>query len=211
MMKFILALLFQGVMPMYLGFGANPTAGAFKSLAGTEATTAGQLGSTAATEGAQLNPFFTQEMNAKHSLDPNQQNELLTNALAGAGGAFGGAEGLMNANAARTGNATTLTKSLDEMARDKAKSATGASEGIAGQDIMGAKQLNQQGAAGLQGLYGVNLKGSQEAMGLQNEALKNEEAAIGPGWLQKGIGDISELGNAAGSAMTGAAKMGAHF
>ena len=76
---------------------------------------------------------------------------------------------------------------------------------------MGAKQLNQQGAAGLQGLYGVNLKGSQEAMGLQNEALKNEESAIGPGWLQKGIGDISELSKGAGSVMSGAGAMGAQF
>ena len=142
MMKMILALLFQGVMPsVYLVSRSKFYSGAVKSKAGTDATTAGQLGSNAATEGAQLNPFFTQEMNAQHSLDPNQQNELLTTAEAGAGGAFGGAEGLMNANAARTGNATTLTKSLDEMARDKAKSAAGASEGIAGQDIMGAKAI----------------------------------------------------------------------
>ncbi len=212
MMKMILALLFQGVMPSISIFGGSGQfAGQAKANEAAANAAAGQLGSNASTEGAQLNPFFTQEMNAKHSLDPNQQNELLTNAEAGAGGAFGGAEGLMNANAARTGNATTLTKSLDEMAREKAKSAAGASEGIAGQDIMGAKQLNQQGAAGLQGLYGVNLKGSQEAMGLQNEALKNEEAAIGPGWLQKGIGDISELGKAAGSAMSGAGAMGAQF
>ena len=142
MMKFILALLFQGVMPSISIFGGSGQfAGTAKANEGQAQGVAGQLGSNASTEGAQLNPFFTQEMNAKHSLDPNQQNELLTNAEAGAGGAFGGAEGLMNANAARTGNATTLTKSLDEMARDKAKSAAGASEGIAAQDIMGAKQL----------------------------------------------------------------------
>ena len=199
MMKMILALLLQGVMPSYMGLGANPTAGAFKSLAGTEATTAGQLGSNASTEGAQLNPFFTQEMNAKHSLDPNQQNELLTTAEAGAGGAFGGAEGMINANAARTGNATTLTKSLDEMAREKAKSAAGASEGIAAQDITGAKALNQQGAAGLQGLYGTNVSGQLGAMKQADEDVSTEMAAQAPS-LMSDINQVGQLGgNIAGA------------
>lgn len=192
---------------MYVGFGANPTAKDFKNLASTAGNVGSQLGGQATTEGAFLNPALTQEAQAKHSLDPNQQDELLTAAEAGSGGAFGGAEGVMNADAARTGNATTLNKDLEQMARDRAKSAAGASEGIAAQDITGAKQLNQQGMAGLQGLYGTNLNGQKDAMGLQNSALKNEEEAIGPGWLQKGIGDAVELGKAAGGIMTGTAGL----
>ena len=205
MMKMILALLFQGVMPMFLGFGANPALQQFKSEQGVADAAASRMGSAAATQGAQLNNLFTQEINAKHSLDPNQQNELLTNALSGAGGAFGGAEGLMNANAARTGNATTLTKSLDEMARDKAKSAAGASEGIAGQDIMGAKQLNQQGAQGLQGLYGTNTQGQLEAMKNAQADIQGEMAA-NPGWLKSTLGTVADLSNAAGNFMTGLGK-----
>jgi hypothetical protein len=197
MMKMILALLFQSVIPMYLGLGASPTSGAFKTLANADSTAAGQFGGQAGAEGAQLNPFFSQEMRAQHGFTPGQTNELLTSAEGGAGGAFGGAEGVMDANAARTGNATTLTKSLDEMARDKAKVAAGASEGIAAQDVTGAKMLNQEGAAGMQGLYGTNVKGQLDAMGQQNQALKDETAAIGPGFLQKTIGDISELAKGA--------------
>jgi hypothetical protein len=55
-------------------------------------------------------------------------------------------------------------KTLDEMARDRAKAAAGASEGIAASDVMGAKQMNQQGAAGMQGLYSTNTAGQLNAM-----------------------------------------------
>ena len=194
MMKFILALLFQGVMPSISIFGGSGGfAGTAKANEGQAQGVAGQLGSKASTEGAQLNNLFTQEMNAKHSLDPNQQNELLTSNEAGAGGAFGGAEGMINANAARTGNATTLTKSLDEMAREKAKSAAGASEGIAAQDITGAKALNQQGAAGLQGLYGTNVSGQLGAMKQANADVGTEMQAQGPS-LMSDIGQVANIG-----------------
>jgi hypothetical protein len=98
----------------------------------------------------------------------------------------------MNANAARTGNATTLTKSLDEMARDRAKSAAGASEGIAGQDVMAAKQLNQQGAAGMQGLYGTNVSGQLGAMKQQNESIKEAAATEAPS-LMSDLQSINSL------------------
>ena len=199
-LKFVLTLMFQGVFPCISIFGGSGQfAGQAKANEGQSQGVAGQLGSNAATQGAHLNPFFTQEMNAKHSLDPNQQNELLTNAEAGAGGAFGGAEGMINANAARTGNATTLTKSLDEMAREKAKSAAGASEGIAAQDITGAKALNQQGAAGLQGLYGTNVSGQLGAMKQANEDVSTEMAAQAPS-LMSDINQVGQLGgNIAGA------------
>ena len=207
LMNMVLTLMFQGVFPCYMGLGANPTAGAFKSLADTAGTAAAGYGSGAAGESAQLNPFFSQEMRAQHSLTPGQSNEMLTAAEGGAGGAFGGAEGQINATAARTGNATSVTKSLDEMARDRAKSAAGTSEGIAAQDISGAKAENQEGAQGMQGLYGTNVGAQLGAMKEQNSALTGEQSAIGPGWLQKGVSDLSELGKGAGAAMSGAGAL----
>jgi hypothetical protein len=165
----ILSMLVQGILP---GFFSNPMLGAMKNQAGEAGTVAGQFGSQAGTEGAQLNPFFSQEMKETHSLDPNQQNELLTSAEAGAGGALGGLGAGIQNNAARTGNQTGVGKTLDEMARDRAKSAAGASEGIAAQDVMGAKQMNQQGAAGMQGLYGVNTGAQLNAMGQQGKDLQ---------------------------------------
>ena len=185
-------------------FGGGQYNGQARANEAQDQQAVGQFGGQSATEGATLNPFFSQEMRAKHSLDPNQQNELLTNAEAGSGGAFGGAEGVMNADAARTGNATTLTKSLDEMARDKAKVAAGASEGIAGQDIMGAKALNQEGAKGLEGLYGTNVSGQLGAMKQADEGIKTEQATQAPSFmsdltqLAKGGMDVANLASGPG-------------
>jgi hypothetical protein len=164
----ILSMLFQGI---FLGFFSNPMLGAMKNQAGEAGTVAGQFGSQAGTEGAQLNPFLSQEMKATHGLTPGQQNEMLTASEAGAGGALGGLGAGIQNNAARLGNSTGVGKTLDEMARDRAKAAAGASEGIAAQDVMGAKQMNQQGAAGMQGLYGTNTSGQLNAMKQQGSDL----------------------------------------
>ena len=204
LMKMVLSLMFQGVFPCFLGLGGGQYLGQAKTNEGQAQGAAGQYGSTAAGEGAALNPFFSQEMRAQHSLTPGQSNELLTNAESGAGGAFGGAEGQINANAARTGNATSVTKSLDEMARDKSKAAAGASEGIAAQDVMGAKQLNQQGAAGLQGLYGTNVGAQLGAMKQANSDVNTEMQATGPNWLSQ-MDQLAKFGGDVAGDITGGA------
>ena len=177
---------------MGFSLSGGPNVGVASGMLNASNNLAGQFGSSQQTEGAQLNPFFSQEMKAQHSLSPSATGEMLTAAEAGAGGAFGGAEGEMKANAARTGNATGITKSLDDMARDKAKSAAGASEGIAAQDVQGAANLRQQGAAGMQGLYGTNVSGQLGAMKQTSTDLQNLSAAQqqAPGWLQ-GIKNVS--------------------
>jgi len=166
MISTILNMLLQGIFP---SFFSNPMLGAMKNQANQAGTVAGQFGSQAGTEGAQLNPFLTQEMKAQHGLTPGQQNEMLTASEAGAGGALGGLGAGIQNNAARTGNATGVGKTLDEMARDRSKAAAGASQNIAAQDVMGAKQMNQAGAAGLSGLYGTNTAGQLSAMKQQGQ------------------------------------------
>jgi hypothetical protein len=206
MMKMILALLFQGVFPMFLGLG---TPGAIKSAAQTNENVAqnavGQYGTQATSEGQFLNPLFMREATATHGFDPGQTNELLTAAEGGAGGAFGGAEGVLEANAARTGNATGIAKSLDEMARDRAKAAAGASEGVAAADINAAKQLNQQGAEGLRGLYGTNVSAQLGAMKAADEALKTQSEVQGPNWLGQ-LDQIAKFGTDVAGDITGGAK-----
>ena len=169
MISTILNMLLQGIFPGFLsGLMGNPMLGAMQNQANQAGTVAGQFGSQAGTEGAQLNPFLTQEMKAQHGLTPGQQNEMLTASEAGAGGALGGLGAGIQNNAARTGNATGVGKTLDEMARDRAKAAAGASEGIAAQDVGLAKQEQQQGAQGLAGLYGQNVQGQLGAMKQQS-------------------------------------------
>lgn len=150
----------------------------------TAGAAAGGYGASAASDSAEVTPFLNQELKAKHSLDPNQINELLTSAGAGTGGATGSIVGQADLEAARTRNASGFTKTLDEAARDKAKAAAGMSEGVAAQDVMGAKQLNQEGAAGLQGLYGTNVNAQLKAMGQQNEDEDTALKAGQQGWLQ---------------------------
>jgi len=58
------------------------------------------------------------------------------------------------------------------MARDRAKAAASSSEGIAAQDVGLAKQEQQQGAQGMQGLYGTNVSGQLNAMGQQGKDLQ---------------------------------------
>jgi len=169
MISTILNMLLQGIFPGFLsGLMGNPMLGAMQGQAAQAGQVAGGFGSQAGTESAQLNPFLSQEMKAKHSLDPNQQNELLTASEAGAGGALGSLGAGIQNNASRTGNSTGVGKTLDEMARDRSKAAAGASEGIAAQDVLGAQKLNQEGAAGMQGLYGTNTGAQLSAMKQQS-------------------------------------------
>ena len=169
MISTILNMLLQGIFPGFLsGLMGNPMLGAMQNQANQAGTVAGQFGSQAGTEGAALNPFFTQEMKAQHGLTPGQQNEMLTASEAGAGGALGGLGAGIQNNAARTGNATGVGKTLDEMARDRSKAAAGASENIAASDVMGAKQEQQQGVQGMQGLYSTNTAGQLNAMKQQS-------------------------------------------
>jgi hypothetical protein len=164
-----------------------------KDAADTSATTAGNFGSNAGSEHAELTPFYSSEMHAEHGYDPNQINEMLTYAGAGAGGAAGSITGQAGLEAARTRNASGFTKALDEAARDKDKASAGLSEGVAAQDVMGAKQLNQEGAAGMAGLYGEDVNGQLKAMGLENEDINTELQAGKSGWLQNMNDTLSTL------------------
>ena len=171
-----------------------------KSAAGTAANTAAGLGNQAAQEGANLNPFYSREMHAEHAYDPTQLNEMLTAAGAGAGAATGAAETGLAREAATTGNAAGQAKALQEVARDRMKTAAAGSEGIAGQDVQGALNLRQQGAAGEMGLYGENLKGQLAAMGQEASDINAATQANQTGWLQQAEG-IAKTGAGIASGM----------
>jgi hypothetical protein len=162
--------------------------GAAKAAAGTAKDVGAGLGNTAAGELGQVQPFFSREMHAEHGFDPTQLNEMLTAAGAGTGAAAGAADTEMQRQAASTGNASATSMGQDQLARERMKNAAGVSEGIAAQDVMGAKQLNQQGAAGMSGLYGENLKGQLDAMGQVSGDINAATNASKTGWLQNAEG-----------------------
>jgi hypothetical protein len=168
--------------------------GAAKNAKEAGATAAG-YGSSAAADSAAVTPFLNQELKAKHGFDPNQINEMLTAAGAGTGAAQGAIEGQANLEAARTRNASGFTKTLDEAARQRMKTAAGTSEGVAAEDVMGAKQLNQAGAEGLTGLYGTNVGAQLKAMGQQNEDLNTQLNAGKSGWAQNAMAAANTAAN----------------
>jgi hypothetical protein len=127
---------------------------------------------------------------------------MLTASEAGAGGALGGLGAGIQNNAARTGNATGVGKTLDEMARDRSKAAASASEGIAASDVMGAKQMNQAGAQGMQGLYSTNTAGQLNAMKQQGQ-----DISAAANMTQSPFADLANVANLAASVGSKAAGM----
>jgi hypothetical protein len=166
------------------------------------------LGGQAATEGAQLNPFYAQEMKAEHAYDPTQINEMLTAAGAGVGGAAGAATTEAKRNAATTGNASAGTAALDSIARERMKTGAGVSEGVAANDVTGALGLRQAGAAGESGLYGENIHGQLAAMGQQATDINAATQASQTGWLQQAEGIANTGANIAKACWIAAATYG---
>lgn len=162
---------------------------------------------TAATDTAEgqaaqsfINPIFQHEATAEHLFTPGQENELLTAANAGSGAVSGAEKAALQREAASTNNATALTKNLQTAALDRMKSAAGASEGVAAQDVMGAKQLNQQGLAGEAGLFNTDTDAALKAMGIQTNDINTGIEAGKSGWLQNMNATISALTKGAGGA-----------
>src|ERR1039458_8291620 len=163
-------------------------AGAAMDAAGTASKTGAALGQTAAGELGQVQPFYARNLHAEHEFDPTQMNEMLTAAGLGSGAQSGQLESAMERQGAVTGNAAGQTKGLQEGFRDRLKSQDAFSQNVASQDVLGAKQLQQEGAAGMSGLYGENLKGQLDAMGQVSGDINAATQANQTGWLQQAEG-----------------------
>lgn len=156
-----------------------------------------QEASQAAAERAQLLPFYRHEMSAQHLFNPNQTNELLNYAGEATAGSGAGAAGEAASAAARTRNTSGFTPALDENARQRAQIMSKANLGVGSEDIMGAKQLNQQGAQGMAGLEGIDTKAMLEAMGQQAPDINAQVNAGKSGWFQNMTDMIRSLGTLA--------------
>ena len=178
---------------------------AAQAQAGKAAGTAGNLateeGANANAERAQLLPFYRQEMNASHLFNPEQLNEMLNYAGAAEGGTGATAMGEAASQAARTRNTSGFSSALDQNARDRMRAMSTANLGVGNEDIMGAKKLNQEGAAGMEGLFGTDIGAQLKAMGIQNEDINSEIQAGRQGWFQNLVGGLD-----AASSLIGALK-----
>ncbi len=151
-----------------------------KMASGTAANESG----AAQNERAALTPFYRSEMNARHGFDPSQTQELLNYAGAGTGGAGATGIGQAQSEAARTRNTSGFSSALDENARNRQREMATVNAGVGAQDVLGAKQLNQAGAAGMGGLYGTDTSAMLSAMGQIPADINAEMESQKHGWVQ---------------------------
>jgi hypothetical protein len=151
-------------------------------------TTAGQTGANLMSEGqaigSNLVPQLTRDVNAQHVMTPEQRNEMLTAAGAGAGGATGATGAEAELESARTGQGAGLTPTLAALNRNRGQQLAKASEGIASEDVGGALQRQEEARQQLGGLYATNTGDALKAMGIQTGDINAETEAGKSGWFQ---------------------------
>lgn len=188
----------------YLREGRTVSGGdrAAQNAAKTAEKTAGNVAATeqgsADAERAKLTPFYSQEMNAQHEFNPQQLQELLSSAGSPLAASAATTAGKATSEAARTRNSSGFSSALDQAARDRNAAMGTAGLEIGQQDVLGAKKLNQEGAAGEAGLFGQDQEAMLKAMGIQTGDINAETEAGKSGWLQNMNQTIT--------ALTGAAK-----
>jgi hypothetical protein len=169
--------------------------------------TAATLGGEAQGIGANLTPFLTQEMLHPQGMGQTGIGAETGAALGGAGGADAGLVGQATQRASASRNAGGFQAALDDAARQRMKAAAGASEGIQAGNEQEKLQQQQEGARGLQGMYGTDTSGMLNAMNQEHEDINSEVEASKAGWLQNTMGMLGTIGNLA----RGAGAMGVGF
>jgi hypothetical protein len=137
---------------------------------------------------------------------PQQKAMMNTAGQQSAGGSTAGAIGQGRLYAARTRNAGGARQAIGEAVRGAGQNLSNTAVGteLANADLQ--QKQRQAALSGLQGLYGTQLKGGEEALGLSNEAL-NIANQVKPGFWQQtartAMDDALKL-----ATMGGGSKMG---
>lgn len=160
-------------------------------------STAAELGGEGQAVGANLTPFLTSEMLHPQGLGQEGIAAETGAALGGAGGAAAGLTGQAMQRAAASRNAGGFQAALDDAARQREKAAAGASENIQSQNENLKQQQRQEGASGLEHMYGVDTSGMLGAQRNEAEDINAEANANRTGWLQNTMGILNSLGNLA--------------
>ncbi len=172
--------------------GGDRAAQSAAKAAEKEATgTAGTARGNANAERSDLVPFYQREMTAQHQFNAPQLEQLLSSAEAPLAGSAATAAGQAASQGARTRNTSGFSAALDQNARDRQAQLGQAGLDINKQDILGAKQLNQAGAAGMQGLFGTDTSSMLNAMGQEHEDINSQVEAGKSGWFQNTMNAIN--------------------
>jgi len=189
------------------------SAGGLSSALGTQSAAEGNalFGQSQGIQGA-LTPFFQNEMYNPQGLGPTTLSQMLTNEGQATAGALGGARQSALDLGARTGNLAAIPQLIGGANKAGISQMSNLSNQLG---LANAQQrLAQQsaGAAGLSGIMGQDLSGAFKAGDVENEAIKNLQAAQNAGFghmfessLASGLG--SALGKGFGAAATGGLGM----
>jgi hypothetical protein len=177
------------------------------NLQATDASNAAQNNAQAQGINSTLNPFLQRELASPQGYSQQDQTAQLAAAMAGTGGATSGVTGLANLTAARTRNAAGFGSALDAAQRMRGQQNAQASENVAANNSNLKQQQMQEGAAGLQDLFGTDSSNALKALGLQDSAINTETTAAQSGWLQNAMNIAKTVGGVAG----GAGSLGVGF
>ena len=155
--------------------------------------TSNRLGAQASGISANLTPFLTQEMQHPQGYSQQDTSSMLAAGMGAAGGANSGLVGQANQQAAVSRNAGGFQSALDAAARERSKAEAGTAEGIAAQNAGVKLNQQQEGAKGLQGMYGTDTSGMLEASGQEANDINAEVNASKSGWLQNMNNTIASL------------------
>ena len=162
----------------------NQASDAYNQANNTSAT----LGGEAQGIGANLTPFLTQEMLHPQGIGQQGITAETSAALGGAGGAMSAFNGEAAQRAGASRNAGGFQAALDDASRQRMKAAAGSSEGIQAQNENLKQTQQQEGAKGLQGMYGTDTSGMLESQGQEANDINAEANADKSGWLQNAMG-----------------------
>lgn len=169
-------------------------------------TALGQSSQLSGNAGALYGPLANQlqaQMAHPTGYTPSQMAAQGTAAQQSAGGSMAGTVGQGALLSARTRNAGAAQGAIAQGGRQASQNLSQAAVGTQVRNA-GLQQQNQRAAqSGLQNLYGTELGGSQNALGLSNSAI-NTARGVKPGWWQQFAGSAANdvLSNLTGQKAT---------
>jgi|SRR5882762_4444789 len=144
-----------------------------------------------------LSPQLNAEITNPTGYTPAQKAAQNTAAQQSTGGSMSGAVGQGALQSARTRNAGGSQAAIAQSARTAGQNLSNAALQTETNNANLQQQQRQAGLQGLQSLYGTTLGGSENALGLSNQALSTANQAKPSFWQQLGS-------QAAGAALSGA-------
>jgi hypothetical protein len=168
--------------------------GGFSSVLANQSLAAGE-GLYGQAEGIQgtLTPFFRNELYNPQGYGPTTLSQIMTQSGQSAAGALGGARQSATDYAARTGNEAAIPQIIGAGNKDAIKAMSDLSGKLGIDNANERLSQVQQGASGLSGFMGEDLKGGLGYGNVANDAIKNLQDANNSGFMHELTSSIAGI------------------